>query len=193
MEHIPIVITGPSGTGKTKLIEYITNRNIEYTEAVGVTTRERRKTDRNINFTTKENFVKLINEHRLIEYTIYNGNYYGMPINELDKLKRQSVIFDVGYSSAKLVKMTYNKTKMIYMLPPSEEELIKRLKKENRDINRFVLGKNETLKNSQYYDYLLISDTDNMEAIYQNFINIVEKNEKTDIDKKEKFIEDFYR
>lgn len=193
MEHIPIVITGPSGTGKTKLIEYIANRNIEYTEAVGVTTRERRKTDRNINFTTKENFVKLINEHRLIEYTIYNGNYYGMPINELDKLKRQSVIFDVGYSSAKLVKMTYNKTKMIYMLPPSEEELIKRLKKENRDINRFVLGKNETLKNSQYYDYLLISDTDNMEAIYQNFINIVEKNEKTDIDKKEKFIEDFYR
>ncbi len=193
MEHIPIVITGPSGTGKTKLIEYITNRNIEYTEAVGVTTRERRKTDKNINFITKENFVNLINEHRLIEYTIFNGNYYGMPINELDKLKRQSVIFDVGYSSAKLVKMTYNKTKMIYMLPPSEEELIKRLKKENRDINRFVLGKNETLKNSQYYDYLLISDTDNMEAIYQNFINIVEKNKKTDIDKKEKFIEDFYR
>ena len=86
-KYTPVVLSGPSGSGKTELIEYIEQRNPEFQEAIGYTTRQKREsTNEKINTITQDEFELLIKDNKLIEYCNYNGNYYGMPKSEFNKL-----------------------------------------------------------------------------------------------------------
>ena len=155
LKNLPIVITGPSGAGKTELINYITENYKNFTEAAGFTTRLRRDSDNEyIKSISKEEFKKLISSNGLIEYCIYNGNYYGIPKSEFNKLSNYNLIFNVGYSSAKVITGLYSDTLMIYLLPPDKKELIRRLGE--RENARYLLGIEETMKNAIKYDYLLV-------------------------------------
>ncbi len=193
----PIVITGPSGSGKSELIQYIENTNPLFEEASGITTRNRRENEKGkMNFITLEEFEEYINNRNLIEYTIFNGNYYGVSKDELKKLNDKQIIFNVGYSSAKEIKQIDIETLMIYLLPPNKEELLRRLG--SRDYERYLLGMKETIANALYYEYLLISKTDDFPSIYNDFMNITQKNnasEKLLLRKKynRQFIDNFYK
>lgn len=196
-EYSPIVISGPSGAGKSVLIEYIEKQNPLFLEATGSTTREKRKIETGrMNFISKEEFESLIENNILIEYCVYNGNYYGVSKNEFEKLKNYHIIFNVGYSSAKEIKKIYQSTIMIYLMPPTKEELKKRLG--DRDIERYYLGIEETLTNAFNYDYLLLSQTDDLYATYCDFMDIVEeksmsKQKKLVLAKNRDFINNFYK
>ena len=195
--YLPIVIAGPSGAGKTELINYITEHYSSFTEAAGYTTRPRRDTDNeNIKSISKDEFEQMISSNGLIEYCVYNGNYYGIPKSEFQKLEKYNLIFNVGYSSAEIIKRIYSDTLMIYLLPPTKEELIRRLG--DRERERYILGIEETKKNASKYDYLLVSETDNLEGTCNNFLNIVQQNqrqiqEKLKMEKNKDFVDDFYR
>lgn len=199
-ENIPIVLTGPSGSGKTELINYILENSDFFQEASGFTTRARRENEKeNIETITKEEFEELILNNKLIEYCEYNNNYYGIPKSEFEKLEKGNLIFNVGYSSAKVIKEEYNNSLMIYLLPPDKKELLRRLTKENREYRRYLLGMEETLKNANKYDYLLISETDNLPKTFENFIHIYNERQKKELEleliknKNKEFIEEFYR
>ncbi len=196
-QYSPIIISGPSGAGKTKLVEFIEKQNPIFLEAVGLTTRKKRENEvEKMNFITKEEFEALINQDKLIEYCIYNNNYYGMCKEELEKLKYYNLIFNVGYSSAKIIKEMYGNSYMIYLLPPNKEELLKRLG--NRDYNRYELGIIETIQHALKYDYLLISLTDNLEKTYFDFMEIIEEKSKSQqkrltLSKNKDFVNNFYK
>jgi guanylate kinase len=196
-KNSPIVISGPSGAGKTELIEYIEKKNSLFLEATGYTTREKRKIETGKMYFIKNNeFEQLIRNDELIEYCIYNGNYYGIAKKEFEKLKDNYLIFNVGYSSAKVIKDMYHNSFMIYLLPPTKEELLRRLG--DRDYQRYLIGIEETMKHALEYEYLLISQTNDFERTFNDFMDIFEQkstsNEKKLILAKNKdFINGFYK
>lgn len=174
-ERNPIVISGPSGSGKSKLIDYVETKYPTFKEAIGMTTRERRPLEiEKMNFVTIEDFKEAIKKNELIEYCIYNNNYYGVSKNEFKKLAEYNIIFNVGYSSAKEIQKIYSGTHMIYLLPPTKEELLRRLG--DRGYERYIAGINETVNNALKYDYLLISLTDDIEKTSSDFMDIVSQN-----------------
>lgn len=193
----PIVISGPSGAGKSELIDYIEKQYSDFIEAIGMTTRAKRQGEvGKMNFVSREEFTKLILTNGLIEYCTYNNNYYGVPKSEFEKLNDYHVMFNVGYSSAKEIKKLYEKTQMIYLLPPTERELLRRLG--DREYERFLAGIKETTDNALKYDSLLISLTDDLQKTTDNFMEIVsEKNEakqyKMVLSKNRDFVRNFYK
>ncbi len=196
-ENNTIVLTGPSGSGKSELINYVTKYNPTYIEANGVTTRERRPNEiGKMNFITIDEFQKLIIDNRLIEYTIFNNNYYGVSKDEFKKLIDYNLIFNVGYSSACEIQKMYPSTFMIYLLPPTKEELLRRLG--NRGEERYLLGMKETMENAFKYDYLLISLTDDYENTMNDFLDITNQRsesyqKKLVLSKNRDFVNNFYK
>ena len=195
--YSPIVITGPSGSGKSVLIEYIEQNNPLFIEAYGATTREKRENETGkMYFISHDEFEQLIDKNLLIEYCIYRNNYYGVLKSELEKLKERYVIFNVGYSSAQVIQSMQKSTFMIYLLPPNKEELLRRLG--DRGYERYLLGIEETVNNAEKFDYLLLSQTDNLKGTYEDFMNIVEqKNDyqksKMVLARNKDFIKNFYK
>ena len=109
IENSPIVISGPSGAGKSELIEYVEKKYPTFLEATGITTREKRKVEvGRMYFVSKEEFQQLIISNDLIEYCVFNNNYYGVPKSEFEKLKEYHLMFNVGYSSAREIKNIYD-------------------------------------------------------------------------------------
>lgn len=196
-ENSPIVISGPSGAGKSELIDYVEKNYPTFLEATGITTREKRKVEvGRMYFVSKEEFQQLILSNGLIEYCIFNNNYYGVPKSEFDKLKEYHLMFNVGYSSAREIKNIYDDTKMIYLLPPTSEELIRRLG--DRGQERYDIGIQETMEYAFKYDYLLISITNNLQQTADDLIDIVnQKNiaqqKKLILAKNRDFINNFYK
>ena len=195
--YSPIVLSGPSGSGKSNLIDYIEKKNPLFLEATGSTTRAKRENETGrMNFLTKERFNELILSDNLIEYCIYNGNYYGVSKEEFLKLRSYHLIFNVGYSSAKIIKKEYDDTFMIYLLPPTKEELLRRMG--SRDLERYKLGIEETMKNAFNYEYLLLSLTNDLESTYYDFMDIISQNDKANqkrltLSKNIDFINNFYK
>ena len=198
-EYSPIVISGPSGSGKSAFIEYIEKQNPLFIEATGATTRARREGEDingRMHFLAREQFEDLIKSERLIEYCVYNGNYYGVSKDEFKKLKDNQVIFNVGYTSAEVIKKIYEDTYMIYLLPPNKEELIARLG--NRGMERYEIGVKETMQYALMYEYLLISHTNDFKTTYEDFMDITNqtskaKQKKLILAKNQDFIKNFYK
>ena len=110
-EYSPIVISGPSGSGKSVLIEYIEKQNPLFLEATGSTTRQKREIETGrMYFISKQEFELLIQTGRLIEYCIYNGNYYGVSKDEFNKKKIVNVLKDCYdnnlYNSSDLLEIS---------------------------------------------------------------------------------------
>ena len=195
--YSPIVITGSSGSGKSVLIEYIEQNNPLFIEAYGATTREKRENETGkMYFISHDEFEQLIDKNLLIEYCIYRNNYYGVLKSELEKLRERYVMFNVGYSSAQVIQSMQKSTFMIYLLPPNKEELLRRLG--DRGYERYLLGIEETVNNAEKFDYLLLSQTDNLKGTYEDFMNIVEqKNDyqksKMVLARNKDFIKNFYK
>lgn len=196
-KNVPIVISGPSGAGKSELINYIENNYSDFLEATGITSRKKREKEiGRMYFVDKDYFEKLIKNNMLIEYTIYNNNYYGVSKSEFTKLKDYHLIFNVGYSSAKEIKKIYQNTKLIYLLPPNKEELIRRLG--DRGMERYLVGIEETMNNAFKYEYLLLSLTNDLRTTTDDFMDIVyqtsnSKQKKLVLAKNRDFVNNFYK
>lgn len=197
IENSPIVISGPSGAGKSELIDYVEKKYPTFLEATGITTREKRKVEvGRMYFVSKEEFQRLILSNGLIEYCMFNNNFYGVPKSEFDKLKEYHLMFNVGYTSAREIKNIYEDTKMIYLLPPTSEELIRRLG--DRGKERYIIGIQETVDYAFKYDYLLISITNNLQQTADDLMDIVnQKNtaqqKKLILAKNRDFVNNFYK
>lgn len=195
--YSPIVISGPSGAGKSELISYIEKRNSLFLEATGCTTREKRQNEvGRMNFVSRNYFENLIQNNELIEYCIYNGNYYGVPKSELLKLDQNYLIFNVNYGSARVIRQLRTDALLVYLMPPTNEELLKRIGQRGEE--RYRIGVKDTMNYALKYDYLLISQTDNFELIYDNFLDIAYQTDKAKakrltLAQNKDFINNFYK
>ena len=195
-----IIISGPSGSGKTQFIEYVEQNNSNYVEAFGCTTRSRRENEVTaMYFINRQEFETMIKSNEFIEYCEYKNNYYGVPKSEMEKLNEINLMFNVGYSSARVIKELDEKAKMIYLLPPTRYDLLNRLEVRGKESDeRYLLGIEETINYALKYEYLLISYHNNMQNIYDDFMDITTQNsasleKRLVLAKNRDFINNYYK
>ena len=158
-----IVISGPSGAGKGTVIKKYLEKHPEDELSVSMTSRPMRDNDiANVTyyFKTKEEFEKAILDGELLEYAMYNGNYYGTPKNEVEKRIKKgiNVILEIEVVGAMNVKkMMGDKCTLIFIMPPSMEELKERLMNRGTDSMESIKGRldiaKKEIKESKKYDF----------------------------------------
>ena len=181
-EGVLLVISSPSGTGKTtickKLLEY--DKNIHL--SVSVTTRKKRKNEVegiDYYFKSKKDFLNLKSQNSFIENALVFENYYGTLKSEvLEQLENGiDVLIDIDWQGTRQITqaMKGNLIK-IFLLPPSIEELKKRLSKRNSDsikeINFRMSKALKEIKHFDEYDYVLVND--NLDNTFQKIVKIIE-------------------
>ena len=181
-EGVLLVISSPSGTGKTtickKLLEY--DKNIHL--SVSVTTRKKRKNEVegiDYYFRSKKDFLNLKSHNSFIENALVFENYYGTLKSEvLEQLENGiDVLIDIDWQGTRQITqaMKGNLIK-IFLLPPSIDELKKRLSKRNSDsikeINFRMSKALKEIKHFDEYNYVLVND--NLDITFQKIVKIIE-------------------
>ena len=190
-----IILSSPSGAGKTTLVKLI-SKNKNYFTSVSHTTRTPRSNEIegvDYFFTNKDEFQKLINENEFLEYAKVFDNYYGTSkkniINKLDEGK--NVIFDIDWQGTEQIierKLNY-KLITIFILPPSKQVLRERLS--NRDMkDKLIVDErmkqfDKDLLHWKNYSFVVVND--DLKNCYNKIVNILDmslNNKKFDYDKK---------
>lgn len=163
---ILIVVSAPAGCGKDTILgeALAANGNLFY--SVSATSRAMRpgETDGvSYHFRTREQFEKMIADGELLEYTEYCGNYYGTPKKAVEDMLAagKDVILKIEVEGAANVKRIFPDCTMIFILPPSFEELNRRLHKRGTEDEETILRRIETAKReltyAENYDYLIVN------------------------------------
>lgn len=166
------VISGPSASGKTTLVKHIRNVMPEVEFSISCTTRPERPQDKNdvydYDFIDRETFKRRIKEGYFAEWADVHGNFYGTPWNQINKASSTSggekdVILDVDVKGARSIKERFPEAVLIFVVPPSIEELKGRLKKRNTETEESIEQRLKSLKDElaliEQYNYILINDT----------------------------------
>ena len=163
-----IVISGPSGVGKSTVVKQIMQRLSNLRFSVSATTRPIRpgETDGvNYYFVSKDRFLQMIENGELLEYTNYVGNYYGTPEKPLDDTLHSGsdILLDIEVEGALNVKKRRPDAILIFVGAPSFVELRRRLESRGDTASDLIEKRLERAKweysMAENYDYLVINDT----------------------------------
>ncbi len=178
-----IVISSPSGAGKTSICKKLIEIDEKIQPSVSLTTREPRKNEIDgvdYIFTTIEDFKKKISNDEFLEYADVFNNKYGTLISSTKQLaeKGYDVLFDIDWQGTQQLSQVEKNILTIFILPPSKEEIEKRLKKretensENSDIVKDRMEKFEDeLSHWKEYDYVVTNE--NFDDCIQEITDII--------------------
>ena len=181
-EGVLLVISSPSGTGKTTICKKLLEYDKKIHLSVSVTTRKKRKNEVegiDYYFKSKKDFINLKSQNSFIENAFVFENYYGTLKSEvLEQLENGiDVLIDIDWQGTRQITqaMKGNLIK-IFLLPPSIDELKKRLSKRNSDsikeINFRMSKALKEIKHFDEYDYVLVND--NLDNTFQKIVKIIE-------------------
>lgn len=152
-----IVISAPSGTGKTTIVRELINNNENLVASISYTTRKKRANEthgEDYNFVTADIFSSMIHQKAFLEYAKVFDSFYGTPKKEVEKSLGSglNVILEIDWQGAMQIKKERPDCIMLFLLPPSKEELMSRLKKRGTDSkNEIQLRFNEALNDINQY------------------------------------------
>jgi len=161
------IISAPSGTGKTTLCSAVLNRFPDMLYSVSYTTRKSRNGEQNgidYHFIEKDNFKNKIKSGKWAEWAEVHGNYYGTSAELLDKGldSGQDIILDIDVQGTIRLLERYPESVTIFVMPPSIEELKRRLKIRNTDSNEDISRRLENAKmemaKKDLYLHVIIND-----------------------------------
>ena len=186
-EGIIVILSSPSGAGKTSLVKEISSKN-NFSISVSHTTRKPRSNEINgihYYFINQEEFKELISKNKFLEYAKVFNNYYGssedIVINKLNKGK--SVIFDIDWQGTEQIKQKKLNYKIItiFILPPSRKELFNRL------LNRDLKDEKNAMERMKQFDkdvvhwknYDLIVINDDFNKCYDKIVKYINSNKNS--------------
>ena len=180
-DGIIIILSSPSGAGKTTLVKKISTLK-NYKISISYTTRPPRTNEINGKdyvFISKNKFKKLINKRELLEHAKVFNNYYGSSKKKVFQIlsKGKNVLFDIDWQGTEKIKRRKLKYKLItfFILPPSKKVLFKRLS--NRDMkDKFIVGNrmkqfDNDVKKWRNYDFVVIND--NLDTCYKKIVKYI--------------------
>ena len=159
-----IIITGPSGVGKGTVVRELLNRDRDIWLSISATTRNPRmgeKDGENYYFVSDDRFKDMIDKKELLEWAQFAGNYYGTPLSTLkEKIEKGFIVLlEIEVEGAKQIKEKFPEALSIFLLPPSKEELEKRIRnrgtEEEDAINRRLSRANYEIASSDKFDFVL--------------------------------------
>ena len=181
-KNFAFIISGPSGVGKTTVINGFVAKNKNVNVAISTTTRAKRGNEadgKDYYFISKDSFKKLIDKNELLEYDQYLENYYGSPIRFYveSQTEGKDVVYNLTIKDKKKKKKKHPEFDFvtIFIAPPSLDVLYQRLKNRNTDtekqIKKRFLQAQKEMEYAKEYDYIVyncnLDDTIKMiETIY---------------------------
>ncbi|WP_193194232.1 guanylate kinase [Nostoc sp. MG11] len=162
-----IVLTGPSGVGKGTLMRSLLQRHPELYYSISVTTRSPRPGEidgKNYHFISRSKFEQLIAQSELLEWAEFAGNYYGTPreavLNQIRSGKL--VVLEIELEGARQIRASFPSALSIFILPPSFNELEKRIRGRAQDseeaIARRLRCAQEEIKAADEFDIQIVND-----------------------------------
>ena len=161
------VIAAPSGAGKTTIVKALVTRNPELRFSISYTTRQKRRTEVDgvdYLFVDVENFQKLRDEGELLEFAEVFDNYYATSRSQVEKhlAEGQDVILEIDWQGARQVRESMPECVTIFILPPSLEELERRLRDRRTDsaevIERRLRDALSDMAHWDEFDHVIIND-----------------------------------
>jgi guanylate kinase len=161
-----VVLSGPSGSGKSSIIQEI-EKKLPCSLVVSTTTREPREGEVDgvdYHFLSRKSFQDLVTAGEFIEYMEFNGNLYGIQKPDLREHVEgdKTVILDLSCSGARKVKGIYEDATLIFLLPPSYDIARQRLLKRGMAQDEIVLREQDDdspLSEARFYDLLVVNHT----------------------------------
>ena len=180
-EHI-FVLSSPSGGGKSTLIQHALSYFPKLTHSVSATSRHPRENEidgEHYLFISEESFKKKIKENAFAEWAKVFGNFYGTPIENIKKefLKGNHLIMDLDVQGAMQLKKRFPEATLIFIMPPSIDELKKRLTNRGTESGEDVSKRLEIAKieieQKNDYDYIVINEK--IEEAVKELIDIIKR------------------
>ena len=162
-----LVLTSPSGAGKTSICKKLLQQDTSLVLSVSATTRKRRPGEvegKDYQFLSTQEFESRINKSQFLEYAKVFGNYYGTPAQLVERSLKSGVdvLFDIDWQGTQQLKARARQALVsVFILPPSIKELEKRLFKRAQDTSEVVASRmsKSASEMSHYpeYDYVIIN------------------------------------
>ena len=162
-----IVLSGPSGSGKGTIIKSLLQKRDDTVLSISVTTRAPRPGEEegvHYFFRTREEFERLAEHRKLLEYAEYNGNYYGTPEEAIDRWvsEGKNVILEIEVQGAEKVMDYRADLVSIFITIPSMAELERRLRERATETEEMICGRMQVarreLTRAFRYDYVVLND-----------------------------------
>lgn len=166
-EGLLIVISAPSGAGKTTLCNGLVNRFPGLKESISYTTRKPRAGERDgvdYHFVSVERFRQMIADDGFVEWAEVHGNLYGTALATVERACRDGIdlLLDIDCQGARSLKDHGVPGLFIFVMPPSMAELRRRLEARSSDaaevIERRLVRAVEEMREAHWYDYIIVND-----------------------------------
>jgi guanylate kinase len=169
-EFLLLILSSPSGAGKTTLTRKLEHRFPELRFSVSHTTRpprDKEKDGHDYHFVDRPAFEALVRGEAFLEWAEVHGNLYGTSIAEIERGRStpgcRGMIFDIDYQGARQIRAKQPDVVGVFILPPSMDELLKRLRgraSETEEVvrKRFDVARRE-IEHYGFFDYLIVNDT----------------------------------
>jgi guanylate kinase len=168
-DFLLLILSSPSGAGKTTLSRMLQERYPDLRFSVSHTTRTPRPKEidgRDYHFVTRARFCELVAQGAFLEWAEVHGNLYGTSLAEIERAKAtpgcRGMIFDIDFQGARQIRAKVHDAVGVFILPPSMEELEKRLRGRASDSEeviqrRFAAAKRE-IDHYALFDYVIVND-----------------------------------
>ena len=185
-QNIMVILSSPSGVGKTTLTKKIQQKYKNFKISVSHTTRKPRSNEvsgLDYHFVSNKDFEKLILENQFYEYAKIFGNFYGTSKQTVDKeIKKNDIIFDIDWQGTKqLSKFQHLNLIKIFLITKDKKELKERLIKRNQntkeEISKRFNAFDEDVKHWNDYDYVIINN--NLDICFNQIEKIIKNNKVT--------------
>ena len=185
VQNIMVILSSPSGVGKTTLTKKIQQKHQSFKISVSHTTRKPRSNEVDgvdYHFVSSLKFEELINKKRFYEFAQIFENYYGTLKKNVDEaILTNDIIFDIDWQGTKQLSKFENLNLIkIYLVTDNKDELKKRLIKRNQNTKKEIEKRfdsfDEDIKHWHDYDYIIINK--NLEVCFRQIENIIEKHKK---------------
>ncbi len=177
---LALIITAPSGTGKSTLIKRLLAEFASIGFSISVTTRAPRPGEKDgvdYHFVSVEAFKVMLGQGHFAEWAEVHGNFYGTPLAAVRDLLAQGrdVLFDIDVQGAKALKASLGLGRTVFLLPPSRQALVDRLGGRGSDsqetIAKRISNARGEIAQAQWFDHLIVNDDldqacDELRAVY---------------------------
>ncbi len=176
-----VVVSGFAGAGKGTLMKNLISRYENYSLSVSATSRHPRPGEEegvSYFFKTREEFEEMIRNDEFLEYAEYVGNYYGTPRAFVEKMLQDGkrVVLEIEIQGAFQIKRKFPQALLIYVMPPSAEELMRRINGRGTETPEVIKSRMkravEEAEGIEHYDYIVIND--NVEECTEMMHSIIE-------------------
>ncbi len=173
------IISGPSGCGKSTLVHKARGKIKDLQFSVSHTTREKRPSEKNgedYYFISKKEFKSMIQTDKMVEWALVHGNIYGTSRREIEKkAPRGDLILDIDVQGANQLMGRYRKAIFVFILPPSYNELKKRLENRGNEspqsMQKRLEAARKEIRSYPDFDYVVVND--DIEKASEELVSII--------------------